>query len=449
MQFLVLVLALCLATGVAGLRLSFRVHRRIRAVQRLFDNQMDGARRRIAQLEDALVEADAARLDAQDGALQERRRHADLMAAVGRQMRSPLEGVLGFSDLLRLNAAGEPLSHRQRQAVERIGEGAARLRLVIEGMNALAGVEQPGPSVTQPVDPLLLAHRICGGFAEEARSAGVTLTPPSPQPGLAAAADPARLSEVLAALIANAVRHNRPGGTVTIEGVRSGAEVPVTVRDTGPGLSSARLKTVFEPFADVDDGLGVVGAGLAAAHRLVWAMQGRLEAVSVEGCGAAFTLSLPAAFTEAPPETDGTQGFPPDLPRLPQGVLLYVARDAAAVALMRRLTQDFGRLQLHVATSPDEGSALARDLRPDALILDLDLVDDGGAAFLADMNAVSALVAAPVLALGPGREGRAAEGFAAVLSRPVSVAELAGALARLLRPQAADADRASSRRAAS
>ena len=42
------------------------------------------------------------------------------MAAVSRQMRSPLEGVLGFSDLLRLNAAGEPLSHRQRQAVERI-----------------------------------------------------------------------------------------------------------------------------------------------------------------------------------------------------------------------------------------------------------------------------------------------------------------------------------------
>ncbi|WP_414631166.1 histidine kinase dimerization/phospho-acceptor domain-containing protein [Brevundimonas naejangsanensis] len=76
-------------------------------------------------------------------------------------MRTPLESVLGFSDLLRLNAGGEPLSHRQRQAAERIGEAATRLLTLVEGMSALAEAERPATGRLQRVDPLLLAHRAC------------------------------------------------------------------------------------------------------------------------------------------------------------------------------------------------------------------------------------------------------------------------------------------------
>ena len=161
MELLVFVLALCLATGVAGIRLSFRAHRRIGAVQRMHDAQVEGARRRVAELEAALTQSDAARLRAEEDAFQGRRRHADLIRVVSRQMRTPLESVLGFSDLLRLNAGGEPLSHRQRQAAERIGEAATRLLTLVEGMSALAEAERPATGRLQRVDPLLLAHRAC------------------------------------------------------------------------------------------------------------------------------------------------------------------------------------------------------------------------------------------------------------------------------------------------
>lgn len=439
MEFVVLILALGLATGVAGLRLSFGAHGRIRAAQRLHDRQMDGARRRIVQLEAALVDADAIRMRAQDSALQGRRRHADLMAAVSRQMRSPLEGVLGFSDLLRLNAAGEPLSHRQRQAVERIREAAARLLILVEGMNTLAGAERPVPAVLQAVDPLLLAHKVCLAFEIEATAAGVLLTLPEPKPGLTALADPERLTRILSALIANAVRHNRPGGTVTIEGRRVGAEIQVTVRDSGPGLSSAQLETLFEPFTLPAIAAGrVSGAGLAAARGLAEAMQGRVEAESVEGQGAAFTVSLAAALA-APSDAAGrSEGLLADLPRMPSGVHLYIARDAAAVALMRRLTQDFGGLQLHVAASVDEGAALARDLRPDALILDLDLAEDGGAAFLKALRTDPTRRPTPVLALTSDAQALCADGVAELLRRPVSLADLTATLARLLNQSATE-----------
>src|SRR5690606_2336964 len=193
MEFFVFVVALCLATGVAGIRLSFRAHRRIGAVQRLHDGQLEGGRRRVAELEAALTQSDAARLRAEEDAFQGRRRHADLIRVVSRQMRTPLEGVLGFSDLLRLNAGGEPLSHRQRQAAERIGEAATRLLTLVEGMSALAEAERPATGQLQRVDPLLLAHRACLPLLQDAEAAKVSLVLPEPQAGLTAMADPERL----------------------------------------------------------------------------------------------------------------------------------------------------------------------------------------------------------------------------------------------------------------
>ena len=68
MELFVFVVALCLAIGIAGVRLSFRAHRRIGAVQRLHDRQLEGARRRIAELEAGLTQSDAARLRAEEDA---------------------------------------------------------------------------------------------------------------------------------------------------------------------------------------------------------------------------------------------------------------------------------------------------------------------------------------------------------------------------------------------
>ena len=122
----------------------------------------------------------------------------------------------------------------------------------------------------------------------------------------------------------------------------------------------------------------------------------------------------------------------PELSRLPHGVILYVARDKAAVALMRRLVQDFGGLQLHVADCAAQGAAMARDLRPDAVVLDLDLAADGGAAFLTDLRTDPALGSTPVLGVSSDHEASRVGGVAEILHRPVSVTGLAQALTRAL-----------------
>lgn len=437
MEFVLLAVALGLASGIAGLRLTIGADRRIRAVQRLQDGQAAVARRRVADLEGAVSDAEARLLRARAVEAAARRTHAGLLSAVSREMRGPLDVVMGFADLLRLNEAGEPLSHRQAQAVDQIRDGTTRLLTLVEGLMTFAGAAGPTPLARERLDPLLIARRVCRTLAERAEAAGVELHPPPPQAGLTVLADAQALEQVLTSLILNAVQHNRPGGAVRIEGRRLDAAVSVTVRDTGPGLEPRRLPTVFEPFArrgraaSSADGAGV---GLAAARRLTDAMGGALEVESTPGEGAVFTLRLPA-----PPRAALPAGARLTPVRLPDSVLLFIADDAAAVALMRHLLQSLGRIQLHVAATRDEGATLARDLRPDAVILDVDLAGGDGLAVKAALDADPLTRGLPVLALSAAvdpeeaRRGQAA-GFVDYLTKPVRIAALAESLLRLLAP---------------
>nr|WP_313040357.1 hybrid sensor histidine kinase/response regulator [Brevundimonas diminuta] len=436
MEFVLLAIALGLATGVAGVRLSIGAHGRIRAVQRLHDRQLAAARRRIADLEGAACDVEARLLRAQAVEAAGRRTHTALLAAFSREMRGPLDAILGFADLLRINAVNEPLSRRQGQAVEQIHDGATRLRTLVEGLTAFADASGVA-AARERLDPLLIARRICQSLASQAEAAGVDLRPPPFQAGLTVQAEPRALDQVLTRLIRNAVQHNRRGGTVAIEGRRLAQEVWITVRDTGPGLSPRRIETLFDPFArraraaSSADGAGV---GLAAARRMAAAMDGDLTVESREGEGAAFTLRLPAS-----PRRQAEFPAASPWPRLPDAVLLYIAEDAAAVALMRQLLHGAGQIQLHVAATAQEGAELARDLRPDAVILDLDLQGGQGLAVKAALAQEPLTRDLPVMALSaaiaPDEVRRAqAAGFAEYLIKPIGLADLTAGLSRLLAP---------------
>ncbi|WP_313046025.1 ATP-binding protein, partial [Brevundimonas sp.] len=327
---------------------------------------------------------------------------------------------------------------RQSQAVEQIHDGATRLRTLVEGLTAFADASGVA-AARERLDPLLVARRICQSLASQAEVAGVDLRPPPFQAGLTVQAEARALDQVMTRLIRNAVQHNRPGGTVVIEGRRVAQEVWITVRDTGPGLSPGRIETLFDPFArrgraaSSVDGAGV---GLAAARRLATAMDGDLTVESQEGEGAAFILRLPAS-PQSEPQAALHAALP--LPRLPEAVLLYIAEDPAAVALMRHLLRGLGSIQLHVAATAQEGADLARDLRPDAVILDLDLHGGQGLAVKAALAQEPLTRDLPVMALSaaiaPDEVRRAqAAGFAEYLIKPIGLADLTAGLSRLLAP---------------
>ena len=447
MQLVLVVVALALSGCWAGLRLAIRAKGEARTLRRLNATLEARAEQRARDLQTALTlaEGQAAQVEAAH------RAKTEFLASMSHELRTPLNAVIGFADLMRLNEAQDPLSHRQHQALEQIRAAGARLLTLVDEVLNLADIEGGRLALSvERVDPLLVARQGCETLRPTAQTAGVDLREPPPVAGLAALADRERLRQVLTALIANAVKYNRPGGAVLIEARQSSDGVSLSVHDTGPGLPGARLDGLFQPFNRLGRETSEVpgaGLGLAVARRLIQAMDGRLEAESREGEGSVFTVHLPVAV-ETPRLVSAS---PVPAAALPDATLLYVEDNPSNIVLMRHVVAALGRIQLHVAETGPDGLTLARDLRPDVIILDINLPGMDGFAVKARLAEDALTRDVPVLALSARaafadiRRGREA-GFAEYLTKPLQIPALVEALSRALSPKAApsaaDADAA-------
>lgn len=434
MQFVLLVLALALSACWAGVRLGLQARRessRLAEMNATLESRVEDRTQALRLALDAADEQ-ARRLGAANQA------KSDFLAAMSHELRTPLNAVIGFSELLRMNAAAEPLTRRQTQAVEQIAASGQHLLALIEEVLDLARIEAGKLSMSiERVDPQLVVRQVCDALRPQAEAAGVTLRNPPPTAGFGVVADRTRLRQVLINLVSNAIKYNRAEGSVLLEVRQTAQGVALSVHDTGFGIPEDRIAELFQPFnrlgRETSDVAGT-GIGLAVSRRLAEAMNGRLEVASRSNEGSTFTLHLPlaagvAATTLATaPVTIGT---------LPAATLLYVEDNPSNVALMRHVVTALGPIQLHVAETGHEGLALARDLRPDVILLDINLPGLSGFELKARLDADPLTRGLPVLALSASampadiRRGREA-GFRDYLTKPLDIPALAAALNRAL-----------------
>ena len=433
MHFMILVIALALSGCWAGVRLSLQSRREAARLAELNGSLERRVADRTRELRLALDASDeqARALAAASQA------KSDFLAGMSHELRTPLNAVIGFSELIRMNTVAEPLTLRQSQAVEHIAASGQHLLALIEEVLDLARIEAGKLSMSvERVDPQLVVRQVCDSLRPQAEAAGVVLKAPPPTAGLGVVADRTRLRQVLINLISNAIKYNREGGMILLEIRQSAHGVALSVHDTGFGIPEDRMTELFQPFnrlgRETSDIAGA-GIGLAVSQRLAQAMDGRLEAVSREGEGSTFTLHLPLAGPVAAPIT----ASPIPVGTVPGATMLYVEDNPSNIALMRHVIAALGPIQLHVADNGHEGLALARDLRPDVILLDINLPGLSGFELKARLDADPLTRDLPVLALSASampqdiQRGKAA-GFRDYLTKPLDIAALAGALNRAL-----------------
>lgn len=433
MEFVLLIVALALAGCLAGVRLGLQARSQAARLAELNDSLESRIAERTQELRLAL-EASDEQTRAVAAASQAK---SDFLAGMSHELRTPLNAVIGFAELMRMNQRVEPLTRRQAQAVEQIlGSGQHLLNLIEEVLD-LARIEAGKLSMSvERVDPQLVVRQVCDTLRPAAEAAGVTLRAPAPTAGLGVVADRTRLRQVLINLLSNAIKYNREGGDVLLEVRQTADGVALSVHDTGVGIPEDRMTELFQPFnrlgRETSDVAGT-GIGLAVSRRLAEAMNGRLECASVEGEGATFTLHLPLARPAAQPMT----ASPIPTGTLPAATMLYVEDNPSNIALMRHVVAALGPIQLHVAENGHEGLSLARDLRPDVILLDINLPGLSGFELKARLDADPLTRGLPVLALSasamPGdiKRGREA-GFRDYLTKPLDIPALAAALNRAL-----------------
>ena len=143
----------------------------------------------------------------------------------------------------------------------------------------------------EPTDPDVLIGEVLRAFTPAATDARVTLATETSGDLPILEIDPVRIREVLSNLMANALRHTPPGGTITVGGSTTADGVTLTVRDTGPGIDAELLPHVFDRFVKGAGSRGS-GLGLAIARGLVEAHGGTVSVESTAG-GTTFQVILP------------------------------------------------------------------------------------------------------------------------------------------------------------
>lgn len=429
------VVVLIVALAATGLLVGWRARRRGRAARRFRPGANDRIGRRASAGHDRLADLTTALAEAEAGVdrlARADRERAAFLTGLSHALRSHLNGVCGLAQAVRLNEGAEPLTRRQAQAVEGILSAAASLKALTEAVQDFIHLDEM--TVTR-VDPQLAIRDVCLELTAEATARRVDLRCPAPTAGIGVMADAGRLRRILRCLVANAIAFNRPDGAVLIE-VRQTAEgVTLFVHDTGCGIPQDRLATLFQPFAhrgssSPGQGLGH-GLGLAGAHALAEAMGGRLRVASQPGQGSTFSLHLPAATRSEPRSVEAP------LVRLPSATLVHVDATASGVLVMKHALSALGAVAFYPAPSGAEGLALARSLRPDVVLMDVDLPDMDGYELKLRLDADGLTRDIPVIALSaaalPGdlRRVRAA-GFAACLTKPLDLIALAETLRTVL-----------------
>jgi signal transduction histidine kinase len=225
----------------------------------------------------------------------------ELLDEVSHELRTPLNAIIGFAQLL----AADSLSASQRDSLDQILLGAHHM-LAITG-RLLESTSTPVEAI-RPVELGELLEGVatlCGPLAAE-QALEMHVAPSADR--CWALCDRAGLTQVLLNLISNAVKYNRPGGSITAGVMPEGDRVRLAISDTGIGIDGTRLGQLFQPFERLDApqrGIEGTGLGLSLSRTLIESMGGTIEVRSERGRGSTFSVSLRSA---SPPDVVPTAG---------------------------------------------------------------------------------------------------------------------------------------------
>ena len=299
----------------------------------------------------------------------EMKRRVEFTRALAHELKTPLTSVLASSDLLASELRDEALE----TLANSIRQGASNLNSRIDELLDLARGEVGMLQLKlEAVDLSQLLRETADGMTPVALQRGLPLVlalPPSLPPVWA---DAARVQQVVANLLSNALKFTPLGGNIRLGAKQRGSAVVVEVRDTGRGMSREEQKGLFEPYHRLDrEPSGGLGLGLALCKMLVELHGGEMWVRSNVGRGSTFGFSLPLeAADEHAIESEEERKL---------WKVLIVEDDQEIVSFVRLAFQmRWPEAQLVSTSLGEEGLELVETENPDLVILDLGLPDISG-----------------------------------------------------------------------
>ena len=211
---------------------------------------------------------------------------------IAHELRSPLTRIRGAAEV---SATSGTTSRDCRELAAGIVEECDGMLNIVNSMLAISQMESGLAKVgTDPVDCVRLVHDTCDFFQPLAEDKEIALETVI-SGGVTVKGDSARLQQVVANLIDNALKYTSAGGRVTVSLERQSGSAAISVRDTGVGIGEGDLPHIFERFYRSENVRAASGngLGLGLVHAIVYAHGGTVDVSSVLGTGTTFNVYLP------------------------------------------------------------------------------------------------------------------------------------------------------------
>jgi signal transduction histidine kinase/ActR/RegA family two-component response regulator len=350
----------------------------------------------------------------------------DFLATVSHELRSPLQGILGWLTLLQDGRLDAAQTTRALQSVERSVRLQAQL---VNDIMDIARIEARKVEIDETaVDLAQLLHTTAEEFLPQARARRIDLHA-DVEPCGVVIGDKERLHQVFGNLLSNALKFTQPGGSVTIACSREQGELVTTIADTGDGIEAEFMPQLFKRFSQADTSItrrhGGLGLGLAIVRHLVELHGGTVTAKSDgRDRGATFTVRLRAAAQEgARAHADAERQEPPRLDGLE---ILLVEDDQDTLEAMTHGLTALGA-SVRAATSVDEAWSSFVHRAPHLVLTDLSMPHEDGYSLLRRIHSQRnrpPVVALTGLTRPEDKERVERAGFAAFVAKPVDLRQL-------------------------
>ena len=389
----------------------------------------------VAFRERSTADREAARSKARDALAEAQlasRQKDQFIATISHELRAPLATMLLWERVLR----DESISAATRaRALDAIHESAmAQSRLVGDLLDVSRAITGKLHVEHQPVAIADVIRAVFETATPSASSRQVTLAYEPDGAGGFVIGDAARLRQVFANLVTNALNCTGPGGRIVVSQRRTDTALEIVVADTGRGIEPDLLPHLFEPFRQGRDAAaGGLGLGLAIAHQLVTLHDGSITAASEgKGRGARFTVTLPIAQAPTSPRTSTRSPA-----RLAGVRVLVVEDDPRVLDAIQIILVSAGAAVETASTAAAAVDAVDR-ARPDVVLGDLAMPDGDGCSMMRRIRARDTnarripAIAMTAHVAETNRRAALDAGFDRYLTKPLDVDQLITTLASLV-----------------
>lgn len=386
--------------------------------------------------------------------LQQAKEHAEqsslaksqFLANMSHEIRTPINGVLGLLDLCLESAKDK----QQADYLSRANASAKLLLRLINDVLDLSKIEAGQLTLEEiPFHPQTLPQQLSEMFSQQAKVKGIDFNVTSDASAdLCLVADPTRVIQVLMNLCSNAIKFTEQGEVrvnLNYQQSNDKVDVQIEVKDTGIGIPSSKIDTLFDSFTQADAAttrkFGGTGLGLAIVKQLVEIMQGQIEVQSQEGQGSRFLVTLPLAICcEAQThqlDAVGNQDTQLD------GVRLLVVEDNLINQEIAQAMLERAGAKVDIAENGQQGLSCIAENHYDLVLMDIQMPVMDGIEAIKSIRGQPEYVSLPVVALTANVmkediESYQALGFTSHLGKPFERRELLALVAKMLDREAAD-----------